>query len=103
MSGDYVICKADASPILEWPGGIAILTIRAGRRYSTAEAVVKQHPHLFRPLETAAPTQADGVTSARVPSAEAPSRGAVSLRESTAPSRRERRTAIQDEGRVGDA
>ena len=51
MSGEYVICKADASPILQWPGGIAILTIRAGRRYSTEEAVVKQHPELFTALE----------------------------------------------------
>ena len=50
MSGEYVICKADSSPILEFPGRIAILTVRAGRRCSTAEPVVKQHPHLFREI-----------------------------------------------------
>lgn len=55
MSGKYVICKADSSPVLEFPTGIAILTVRAGRRYLAAEAVVKQHPHLFEfePLEPA--------------------------------------------------
>jgi hypothetical protein len=50
VSGKYVIAKADASPIPQFPTGVALLTIRAGRRYSTAEAVVKQHPHLFREI-----------------------------------------------------
>jgi hypothetical protein len=49
MSGRYVICKADSSPILRFPTDIAVQTVRAGRLYSTAEAVVKQHLHLFRP------------------------------------------------------
>ena len=51
MAREHVICKVDASPILRFPSGIAILTVHAGRRYSTAEDVVRQHPHLFRPVE----------------------------------------------------
>ena len=50
MSSEYVIAIADASPIMEFPTGIEMLTIRAGRRYSTADAVVKQRPDLFRPV-----------------------------------------------------
>jgi hypothetical protein len=50
MSSQYVICKADSSPILKFPTGIAVQTVRAGRRYSAAEAVVQQHPHLFREI-----------------------------------------------------
>jgi hypothetical protein len=50
VSREYVIAIADASPIMEFPTGIEMLTIRAGRRYSTAEAVVKQHPELFSPM-----------------------------------------------------
>ena len=46
-----MICIADSSPILKFPPGhIVQQTVRAGRRYSAAEAVVKQHPHLFAPL-----------------------------------------------------
>jgi hypothetical protein len=51
VSDKYVIAKADSSPILEFPTGIAIMTVYAGRRYLAADAVVQQHPELFRPLE----------------------------------------------------
>lgn len=60
MSGEYVTCKAGSSPILRFPTGIAVQTVRAGRRYSTAEAVVKQHPHLFRPLTPTAEKATNG-------------------------------------------
>jgi hypothetical protein len=55
MARDYVIAKADSSPILTFPSGIALITIRAGRRYLATDDVVKQHPHLFRPVERPAP------------------------------------------------
>jgi hypothetical protein len=54
---EYVVAKADASPILTFPSGIALITIYAGRRYLAADAVVKQHPELFARIKPAAPTQ----------------------------------------------
>jgi hypothetical protein len=51
VSGECVIARADSSPILEFPTGIALITIFAGRRYLATEDVVKQHPELFRPVE----------------------------------------------------
>jgi hypothetical protein len=55
VSEKYVICKADSSPILEFPTGIAIITVRAGRHYLATDAVVKQHPELFVPVRTDKP------------------------------------------------
>jgi hypothetical protein len=49
VSAEYVIAKADASPILEFPTGIALITVFAGQRYVAADAVVKQYPELFVP------------------------------------------------------
>ena len=56
MSRRYVIARADSSPVLTYPTGIALITIRAGRRYLATEDVVKQHPHLFAPVEPAPTT-----------------------------------------------
>jgi hypothetical protein len=57
VSGEYVIAKADASPILTFPTGIALITVYAGRRYLAADAVVKQHPELFVPVGHPVPAQ----------------------------------------------
>jgi hypothetical protein len=57
VSGEYVIAKADASPILTFPSGIALITISAGRRYLAADAGVRQHPQLFAPVQ---PKATDG-------------------------------------------
>jgi hypothetical protein len=48
VSGEYVIAKADASPVLNFPTGIALITIYACRRYLAADAVVRQRLRAVR-------------------------------------------------------
>jgi hypothetical protein len=48
-----------ASPILQFPSGIALITIYAGWRYLAADAVVQQHPELFVPVQLANPGESD--------------------------------------------
>ena len=58
MASRYVIAKADSSPVLTFPTGIAIVTIHAGRRYLATDDVVKQRPDLFVGVPTAPPKAA---------------------------------------------
>jgi hypothetical protein len=57
MSGRYVRC-IDNTPTgwvtLQFPTGSVVQALHLGRRYLATEAVVKQHPERFEPIEPAA-------------------------------------------------